>query len=167
MKIKKMFFAVLAAGFLAVLTGCLSYNDFKDSYLDGFTTTFLPDGTVRWAAAVDKNAAAYAKKNTNTDGGAQYNNAYEEFAGACREKISQAAWSGKEELEQLGKQIYTNREADSSAVEEKLEWLEQRLRTLPSGTRLVYSGTAPQVHDILAVAFLSDDGAFDHYLVED
>jgi hypothetical protein len=167
MKIKKMFFVVLAAGFLAVFAGCLSYSSFKDSYLDGFTTAFLPGGTVQWASAIDKNAAAYAKKNTNTEGGEQYNNAYEECAGACRDKISQAVRSSKEELEQLGKQVYTNREAGSSAVEEKLEWLEQRLRTLPSGTRLVYGGTAPQQHDILAVAFLSDDGAFDHYLVED
>jgi hypothetical protein len=162
---KKTVLMVLAAGLLAVLAGCVSYSSFVDSYMNDFTTALLPDGTVQWAPRVKTNAAAYARQNSNTDGGAQYNRLYEEFVEAVQEKILEAAWSSKEELEQLGKKVYQN--PNSTAVAERLEWLEKRLRTLPTGTRLVYGGTAPQQHDVTLVAFLSENGSFEHYIVED
>jgi hypothetical protein len=157
-----MMFAVLVAG---VLAGCVSYQEYAHSFVDSFTTVLLPDGTIQWASRVDENAAGYAKKNSNTDSGPQYNRLYAEFQEACRDKILEAAWSSKEELEQLGKQVYQN--PDSTAVTQRLDLLEERLRTLPAGTRMVYGGTAPQQHDATLVAYLSDDGALEHYIVED
>jgi hypothetical protein len=156
----------LAAGLLAVLTGCASLANPFDAYIDNFTTVLLPDGTIQWPSEViHNNASSYARQNSNTDGGAQYNRFYADFTKQAQEKILQAAWSSKEELEQLGKKVYPN--PDSTAVEQRLVRLEERLRTLPAGTRMVYGGTAPNQHDVTAVAYLSDDGSFEHYIVED
>jgi hypothetical protein len=162
---KKAVLTVLAAGFLAVLAGCVSYSSFVEAYMNDYTTTLLPDGTIQWAPRVKTNAAAYARRNSNTDGGAQYNRLYEEFTEQVREKILEAAWSSKEELEQLGKKVYPN--PDLAGVTQRLDWLEKRLRTLPTGTKMVYGGTAPQQHDATLVAWLNNDGSLEHYIVED
>jgi hypothetical protein len=74
---KKAVLTVLAAGFLAMLAGCVSYDSYIDSLMDGMTTALLPDGTIQWA------------RWANTK--------------QSQEKILQVAWSSKEELEQLGK----------------------------------------------------------------
>jgi hypothetical protein len=156
---KKMVFAAVAA--VAVLAGCATM---RNSFIDDVITVFLPDGAIQWSANLGTYAANYARQNSNTDGGAQYDRLYEEYNEAGRESISQAAWSSKEELEQLGKQVFQNPDADVNPVYKRLE---ERLRTLPPGARLVYGGTAPNEHDVAVVAFLSDDGAFEHYVVED
>jgi hypothetical protein len=160
---KKTMFTVLAAGFLAVLTGCATMGN---SFIDDYTTAFLPNGTVQWPSKViDNNSRSYARQNSHADGGAQYDLFYAQYKEQIQEKILQAAWSSKEELEQLGKKVYPN--PDSTAVTQRLVRLEERLRTLPAGTRLVYGGTAPNQHDATLVAFLSDDGSFEHYIIED
>jgi hypothetical protein len=43
---------------------------------------------------------------------------------------------------------------------------EQRLRELPPGTKLVIFGGKPGNGNI-AIAFLTGDGSYDHYTVED
>jgi hypothetical protein len=160
---KKTMFTVLAAGFLVVLMGCASMTN---PIVDGYTTVFLPDGTVQWPSEViHNNSRNYAQQNSYTDGGVQYDLFYAQYKEQIQEKIFQAAWSSKDELVQLGKKVYPN--PDSTAVTQRLVRLEERLRTLPAGTRMVYGGTAPNQHDVTLVAFLSDDGSFEHYIIED
>jgi hypothetical protein len=133
---KKTILTVLAAGFLVALTGCATM---ENSYFDGETTTLLPDGTVQWSSSV-------------------------EITEQAKKYILQVAWSSQEELEQLGKKVTQNLNADVNPMYKRLE---QRLRTLPSGTRLVFGGSRLDQHQIAVVAFLSDDGSFEHYVVED
>jgi hypothetical protein len=160
---KKMF-TVLAAGFLAVLAGC---GTLPDSYTDDPSTVFLPDGTVQWASALDTYARGYARKNSNTDGGAQYDRLYAEFTDQSKKKISLTALSSKEELEQLNKRVYPDPGLEGNLTYKQVaQRLEQRLRTLPPGTRLVFGGTSPGQIETAMVAFLLDDGSFEYYFVE-
>jgi hypothetical protein len=160
---KKMF-TVLAMVLLVVLAGC---NTLPASYTDNPTTVFLPDGTVQWAAALDTYARYYARKNSNTDGGVQYDRLYAKFTEQAKEKISLTALSSKEELEQLGKKVYPDPQLEGNLTYKQVaQRLEQRLRTLPSGTRLVFGGTSPDQVETSMVAFLTDDGSFEYYFVE-
>jgi hypothetical protein len=159
---KKMILTVLAVGFLAVLTGCATI---QNSYLDDATTTLLPVGTIQWpSSSIDLSARVYARRNSNASEGAQFNHFYEEFTEQAQNNILLLAWSSQEELEQLGKKVTQNLNADVNPMYKRLE---ERLRALPSGTRLVFGGTNPTRHHAAAVAFLADDGSFEHYVVED
>jgi hypothetical protein len=158
---KKTIVTVLAAVFFVVLTGCATL---QNGYFDDETTMLLPDGTAQWASRIGGNAGVYARSNSHAREGTQFNRFYAEFTEWARKYILQVARSSKEELEQLGKKVYPNLNADINPMYKRLE---QRLRTLPSGTRLVFGGSRPNQHQITAVAFLSDDGSFEHYVVED
>jgi hypothetical protein len=162
----KRMIAVLAAGFLlTILAGCITL---PDSYTDDPTTVFLPDGTVQWAAALNTYAGRYARKNSNADGGARYNRLYAEFTEQAKKKISLTALSSTEELEQLGKKVFPDPEAEGNLVYKQVaQRLEQRLRTLPPGTRMVFGAASPDQHEIAMVAFLTGDGSFEFYFVED
>jgi hypothetical protein len=157
---KKMMVTVLAVGFLAVLTGCTTM---QNSLFADETTTLLPNGTIQWSSSINTSAASYARSNSHTSEGTQYNRFYTELREQAQNYILLVAWSDKEELEQLGKKVYPNPDADVNPV---YKWLEQRLRTLPSGTILVAGGAYPYRHQAVVVAFLSDDGSFNHYIVE-
>jgi hypothetical protein len=158
---KKMILTVFAAVFLAVLTGCATM---QNSYLDKEITVLLPDGTIQWPSSMDTNARRYARISSNESEGTQYNHFYAEFKEQAQNYILQAARSSREELEQLGKKVTQNLNADVNPMYKRLE---QRLRTLPSGTRLVFGGAYPNQHQVAVVAFLSDDGSFEHYVIED
>jgi hypothetical protein len=158
---KRTIVTILAAGFLAALTGCATI---QNGYFDDETTTLLPNGTIQWPSVMDQNAGIYARQNSNEREGAQFNRFYAEFTKQAQQYILQAARSSQEELEQLGKKVTQNLNADVNPMYKRLE---QRLRTLPPGTRLVFGGTRPNEHQVAVVAFLSDDGSFEHYAVED
>jgi hypothetical protein len=162
---KKMIAALATVFLLAVLAGC---GTLPDSYTDEPTTVFLPDGAVQWASVLDTYAGRYARKNSNADGGARYNQLYAEFTKQAKEKISLTALSSKEELEQLGKKVFPDPEAEGNLVYKQVaQRLEQRLRMLPLGARMVFGATSPNQHEIAMVAFLTDDGSFEYYFVED
>jgi hypothetical protein len=156
--------AILTAGFLAVLAGC---GTLPDSYTDDPTSVFLPDGTVQWASALDTYAGRYARKNSNANEGTQYDRLYAQFTKQAKEKITLYAQSSKEELEQRGKRVYPDPQLEGNLVYKQVaQRLEQRLRMLPPGTRLVFGGTSPDQIETAMVAFLLDDGSFDYYFVE-
>jgi hypothetical protein len=160
---KRRFLVVLAALLLAVLTGCATMPR-QDGYFDSETTTLIPDSAIEWASVMEQNAGIYARQNSNEREGAQFNRFYAEFTKQAQQYILQTARSSQEELEQLGKKVTQNPNADVNPMYKRLE---QRLRMLPPGTRLVFGGTRPNQHQGAVVAFLSDDGSFKHYVVED
>jgi hypothetical protein len=146
---KKMMCAVLAAAVLAVLAGCASM---VKTYTDERTTVFLPDGTVQWAATV--NTLANYSIHENDPG----------YRERLQKHIADMARLTQEELEQQGKKVHENPDA---AINPMYQRFEERLRTLPPGTKLVWGGFTPDdVREVVAVAFLNEDGSFGHYVIE-